>query len=127
MNDLTPGIYKIRNKATSCFRNHKGKYLKVELHLLRVTGTGPSRKYFIDHDTIGEASFGSFENDYEIVTRYPVTPEVNKAQITISFSYGTGDHFEFTVFDVWRLRHLFEEMPWLQKSFGYEPRKARQK
>ena len=128
MNDLTPGIYKIRNKSTSSFRNRRGKRLKDEMHLLRVTGNGASRKYFIDHDTIGQGSIGSnFENDYEIISRYPIAPEVNKAQITISFSDGTGDYFEFTVFDAWRLRHLFEEMPWLQKGFGYEPRKAREK
>ena len=124
MNELTQGIYKIRQKSTVSFKNKRGKSFKNEIHLLRVTGAGEKRRYFIDHDTLGDTPRTTdFEQDYEVVSKYAIAPEVNKAQITISFSDGNGDSFEFTVYDAWRLRHIFEEMPWLQKGFGYEPRK----
>ena len=123
MNELMPGIYKIREKAVS-IGNRRGRSFKNQIHLLRVTGTGQKRRYFVDHDTLGDSPRTTdFEQDYEMVNRYPTAPEVNKAQITISFSDGNGDFFEFTMYDAWRLRHIFEEMPWLQKGFGYEARK----
>lgn len=124
MNELTPGIYKIREKETlTTFGNKRGRQFQSRVHLLRVTGAGQKRKYYIDHDTLGENP-GSvdFEGDYEVVSRYDNVPEVNRAEIVLSFSDGTGDHFTFTVLDAWRLRSLFEEMPWLQKGFGYERR-----
>ena len=124
INEVSQGIYKIRERDTlTTYGNKRGRSFESRTHLLRVTGIGEKRKYFIDHDTLGERlNSVDFERDYEIVSKYNNAPEVNKAEITISFSDGAGDYFRFTVTDAWLLRRLFEEMPWLQKGFGYEAR-----
>jgi hypothetical protein len=123
LNELSPGIYKIRElESADAVTHRQGKVLKL-VHLLRVTGTGERRKYFIDHDTLGEdGQHISFNRDYEIMYRYQGFPEVNRPKIRISFSDGS-DIFEFEVADAWALRDIFEELPWLQKAFGYEPRR----
>jgi hypothetical protein len=118
--ELTPGVYKICEIDSSYPGGSKDN---ATVHLLRVTGE--RMLYFIDHDTLGQHPSKMDFTEYEVLSRYNSVPQVEKCEITISFSDEAGQRFEFTVKDLWTLRSVFDAMPWLKDPFGYVPRKRR--
>jgi hypothetical protein len=104
VNDLTPGIYKIRarNRRFS-FRGETSSGYSV--HLLRVVGIGAQCKYFIDQDARGQhPAKMDFAKNYQIISRYSREPDVSRAQL-------------FVVNDAWRLGAVLESLPWLKAGF----------
>jgi hypothetical protein len=121
VNDLTPGIYKIRarNRRFS-FRGETSSGYSV--HLLRVVGIGAQCKYFIDQDARGQhPAKMDFAKNYQIINRYSREPDVSRAQLLVSFSDQQGDKFTFVVNDAWRLGAVLESMPWLRAGFERDP------
>lgn len=95
---------------------------QISIHLLTVRSHGQSRRYYIDHDTIGQTPESCME-DYEILSRYESVPQVVHPEIIIRFRDGSGEQFAFRVCDAWGLRNVFEHFSWLQKPFGFAKRK----
>lgn len=123
--ELTPGVYKIilREDMAEGSRAIRSSGRR-KAHLLRVSGTGSQRRYFIDHDPFGSHPDKiEYLEDYEVIRRYVGSPSIQKARITITFADEDNDTFSFTLGDAWVLRNLFESIPWLKKPFGYSPRK----
>lgn len=120
MNELEPGMYKIQKATNGSVRPLRREMRTV--HLLRVTGYGEKRLYFIDDDIYGEHPH-RVANEYEVISKYDGVPQVGKARITIAFVDASGDEFTFTMSNAWSLRNVFDAMPWLKKAFGYVPRR----
>lgn len=126
MDNLEPGTYKIRKKDYNVPPGMK-IYRTMQtnaVHLLRVTGHGDKKRYFLDHDTYGIHPT-ELNDAYEVISKYSGEPQIGNTYLTISFADAAGEKFEFKVKDVWSLRNLFETMPWLKKPFGYIKRKIR--
>jgi hypothetical protein len=117
ISDLTPGIYKIRTRNRRfSFRGESSSGYSV--HLLRVVGTGVQCRYFIDQDVKGQhPSKMEFAKHYQIISRYSREPDVDRAQLLISFSDQQGDKFSFVVNDAWRLGAVLESLSWLKAGF----------
>jgi hypothetical protein len=123
--ELTPGIYKIRERNRAYSRDGASKQV---FHLLRVSGAGQSCIYYVDGDTKGKHPRRlNFQHDYDVVGRFSSDPEVLGIHIFISFCDDGGHLFEFAMNDAWRLRTIFEEMPWLHKAFRAKTGKAAKK
>jgi hypothetical protein len=114
ISELTPGIYKIRERNRRySFRGESSSGYPV--HLLRVEGAGARCRFYIDQDTQGQhPAKMDFARSYQIISRYTVAPDIDRAQLIISFSDEQGDQFNFVVNDAWRLRTVFESLPWLK-------------
>ena len=124
--ELSPGIYKIRRQAYVPYGAKHPRDNNNTIRVLTVVGTGANRKYHIDHDTFGQPPEEMYDmEDFEVISKYESTPQVNNQSITISFKDGAGDKFEFRVVDAWTLGNLFQHFTWLQKPFGYFKRKKR--
>lgn len=122
--ELSPGIYKVKRRA---YMQYGAKHSRVNynaVQLLTVVGSGQGRRYFFDHDTVGQKP-NEMEgiDEYEIISKYDYVPQVCHPRIKISFKDGAGDKFEFGVIDAWGLRNVFEKLEWLQKPFGFVKRK----
>lgn len=116
--ELNPGLYKIQKVDPYRPSPHsKGQTVR----LLRVTGYGDKRLYFIDNYPGVHPS--KIEDDYEVLSRYDGLPNVDRAFITVTFTDGAGQEFKFSMRSVWALKGILEEMPWLKKPLGYLPRK----
>jgi hypothetical protein len=123
VHELSPGIYKIRKRDYNMpFGARRSNSQNHAVHLLRVVGHGEKKRYYIDHDQMGESP-SRFNDDYEVVSKYDGPPQVGNCTITLKFSDSSGEKFEFVVRDVWTLRGIFDSMPWLHKPFGYLRRK----
>ncbi len=126
IDELSPGIYKIRKEA---YIPSGAKFARPNtnpIHLLRVAGAGAQRKYYLDDDIIGQHPHEmDVLGNYEILSRYDGEPQVGNCRITISFADASGQKFEFVVRDTWSLRYLLDAMPWLKKPFGYGPNRSR--
>ncbi|HEY5690384.1 MAG TPA: hypothetical protein VIS49_02920 [Cyclobacteriaceae bacterium] len=125
--ELSPGIYKVKRKAYTQYGAKHSRINYNSVQLLTVVGVGDSRRYYFDHDTLGQKP-GEMEgmegmDEYEIISKYDHVPQVCQPRIKISFKDGAGDKFEFGVIDAWGLRNVFEKMEWLQKPFGFVKRK----
>ncbi len=122
ISELQPGIYKIRRKEDPDGHRRIGD----EILLLRVTGMGAERKYFVNHDTSGEEPGRTdFDRYFEVIHRYEKAPMVCKQEIRLQFRDTAGDCFEFAVESTEELKRLFNEIPWLKEPFGYVPNKSR--
>lgn len=117
VSELTPGIYKIRARNRRfTFRGETSSGYSV--HVLRVVGVGAQCRYYIDHDLKGcHPANMDFAKHYQIISRYQTLPEVNRAQLLVSFADQQGDKFTFIVNDAWRLGAVLESMPWLKAGF----------
>jgi hypothetical protein len=127
LKELTPGYYKIK-RLGSYKPIFKRRYPESMFSFLRVVGNGDKRMYHIDHSN-GRPShqMGDFFHEYEIVCKLQSEPSIHRCEIVLSFCDHEGDEFLFTMADVWVLKHLFEELPWLQKPFQFVPRKNKSK
>jgi hypothetical protein len=116
---LTPGIYKIRSRNRRfSFRGETSAGYSV--HLLRVVGIGAQCKYFIDQDIAGcHPKKMAFSKNYQVISRYSRDPEINRAQLLVSFSDQQGDKFTFIMNDAWRLGAVLESLPWLKAGFEW--------
>jgi hypothetical protein len=114
INELTPGIYKIRERNRRySFRGETSSGYSVRL--LRVVGAGSQCRFYIDQDTKGKhPAKMDFARSYQIISRYSGPPDIDRAQLVISFSDEQGDRFNFVVNDAWRLSTVFEALPWLK-------------
>jgi hypothetical protein len=120
IDELTPGVYKIRKQAYIPYGAKFARPNSNPIHLLRVEGVGEQRKYFLDDDILGQHPHNmEAVGNYEILSKYDGDPQIGNCRITISFADTAGQKFEFMVRDTWSLRHLFDAMPWLKKPFGY--------
>ena len=124
--ELAPGLYKIRRENYAPFGAKHSRSNSNTVQLLRVTGVGEKRRYFIDHDTNGQHPNEMNElTGYEILSRYEQDPQIGNCKITLSFVDAGGQEFFWTVRDTWALRNVLESISWLKKPFGYVPRRKR--
>lgn len=124
MHELSPGIYKIRKRDYNMpFGAKRSRPQNFQVHLLRVIGNGDKKRYFIDHDQMGQLP-SEFNEEYEVLSKYDGQPQVGNCTITLKFADASGEQFEFVVRDVWTLRSIFDSMPWLHKPFGYLKRRT---
>ena len=124
MKELYPGVHKVRKSVYVPFGAKRPVANTNSIQLLTVTGYGEGRRYFFNHDTIGQkpAEMDLLE-DYEIISKYEGLPQVQNPEIRLSFKDAGGDKFEFKVHDAWGLRNIFDHLKWLQKPFGFVKRK----
>jgi hypothetical protein len=122
ISELSPGIYKLRRKEDPDGRRRIGD----EIVILRITGSGVDRRYFVNQDTFGEEPGRTdFDRYFEVMIKYNGAPMVCKRQIKLQFKDSAGDHFELVVESIDELKKLFEAIPWLKVPFGYVPNKSR--
>ena len=123
VHELSPGIYKIRKRDYNMpFGAKRPRSQNFPVHLLRVVGNGDKKRYFIDHDQLGQHP-SEFNDEYEVLSKYDGQPQVGNGTITLKFADAAGEQFEFVVRDVWTLRGIFDSMPWRHTPFGYLRRK----
>lgn len=121
LDELTPGLYKIRLAEYTPIGLRKKR---TSIHLLRVEGSGTKCKCYLDHDTLGEhPSKVSYLSEYEILGKYDGPPQVNRPSISISFFDNDGSEIQLTMHDFWQVRNMLDAMPWLKKPLGFTPRK----
>ncbi|HEX5170963.1 MAG TPA: hypothetical protein VFW11_17430 [Cyclobacteriaceae bacterium] len=123
IHELTPGIYKIRKRDyTMPFGARRLRSQNHPVHLLRVMGSGDKKRYYIDHDQLGQHPT-EFGDEYDVLSKYDGQPQVGNCTVTLKFADASGEQFEFVIHDAWSLRAVFDSMPWLHKPFGYLRRK----
>lgn len=122
--ELNPGIYKVRKAIHVSWYGSRPVANTNKIHLLTVQGHGEARRYFFDHDVIGQSPESCME-DYEVISKYESVPQVLRPEIILRFKDGSGEEFVFTLKDAWGLRNVFDKFKWLQKPFGYVKRKTR--
>jgi hypothetical protein len=64
-------------------------------------------------------------NLHEILEKYKNGPVIGNGLIVLKFKDAAGEELEFKVTDISHMKFLFEQVPWLQKPFGYLRRKNR--
>ena len=123
IDELTPGMYKIRAKPDLMSRSRR---LPQPMMILRISEKGSQRKYYVNHDTHGEEpGRTNFNEEFELISKYNTVPQINKPKISLVFKDAAGDPFVFTVSSVDEVRKIFEDMPWLKEPFGYVPNRSR--
>lgn len=121
---LEVGIYKVQRKDYSePYGKKHPRPNSNSMHLLTVKKQGNELLCYLDHSMQAEPP-ERFE-DYEIVSRCVKEPIISKCKITLSFSDGAGDQFEWHMQDMWVLKNVLDENRWLQKPFGYVSRKKK--
>jgi hypothetical protein len=118
--ELNEGVYKVRKENYVPYGAKHPRSNNNTIQILRVTGVGQSRLYFLDHDTFGRHPDQMADVDrFEVLSRYDGDPQISNCKINIQFTDASGEAFEFTVRDAWSLKSVFESMPWLKRPFGY--------
>lgn len=108
------GLYKIKFKGG--------------FHLLRIAVQGGKKVFKIDHGVFEPMErLHNTEEYLEVINkvneRTISKDDVFQAKITISWEDRDGRSFSMTVRDLWRLRSILQELPFLQVPLNYTPRK----
>lgn len=116
LTQLVPGLYKVIKKNAGGLQ-HQG--IGQEVHLLYIMGYGAQREVHLDQIAIPAESdhLINIQTDYELVSRLPYSPVIQRPRITISWYDGDGDEFSFTICDTWHLKQILEVYPWLRDTF----------
>lgn len=123
IDNLPPGIYKIRKKPDPRFKTRRHT---SEVVILRISIRQNERRYYVNHDTHGEEpGRTNFNDQFELVGKYTTSPHVYKPKISLAFKDSTGDSFVIAVTSLEEVRNVFEQMPWLREAFGYVPNRSK--
>jgi hypothetical protein len=111
---LGAGLYKVK---------YKGRY-----QLLRISLIAGKKYYRLDHGSCepidrlfelgGELELISIVNEDLLANE-----DIRQARITISWKDKEEREFSMTVCDVWSLRNILLEFPFLKRPFNYLPRR----
>jgi hypothetical protein len=106
------GLYKIK---------YKGRFQLLRIQIIK------KQKFF----KLNHAQFEPIERLHEMsdeveficrVNEDMLNEEIKQARITISWKDEELREFSMTVCDVWSLRNILLEFPFLKRSFNYLPR-----
>ncbi|HZY79918.1 MAG TPA: hypothetical protein VFE50_10370 [Cyclobacteriaceae bacterium] len=107
INNLAPGIYKLKKSGDSTFR------------LLRVVDKGKAQKYYFGASVKGlHPSKVSNLGDFEVSEKYSGKPAVSDCKVTLSFKDGSGSTFDIPVETVAEVPKIFVALPWLKKFYS---------
>jgi hypothetical protein len=99
-------------------------------HLMRVSVIGGKKMYRLDHGLFEpieklQEMEGYIEVVCEVNEKFISRDDVRQQKITISWCDHENREFRMTVRDVWALRNILLDYPFLKDPFQYTPRKTR--